>query len=179
MLAKDADGWAKNITPKRENRRSALAGAKGIDGRICERELDLRAAGGQFTGTVQHRLRNIDADDTTTGTNPLHKIEGCRSAAAAHIDHHFPSPDGGPVKQDLGNRRQHDVLALLAVCPMATAGAVPVGDLIGILVGGRQGHRGLRSFRFSSLGQAERPEQEGPAMRRQAAFLYSQSVGTN
>jgi hypothetical protein len=56
------------------------------------------------------------------------------TSAATNIDNPLARFWLGAVDQDVSDRRQHDVLALLPVGPALAARPVPVGDLIGVLI---------------------------------------------
>ena len=56
-----------------------------------------------------------------------------RAAAAADIDDALAGLGLGAVDQDVGDRREQDILRRLPVGPALAAGPVPVGDLVGVL----------------------------------------------
>jgi hypothetical protein len=56
------------------------------------------------------------------------------AAAATNVDNPLAGPDIGAIDQDIGDRRQQDVLHLLPIGPALTARPVPIGDLIDVLI---------------------------------------------
>ena len=60
--------------------------------------------------------------------------DGRGSGAATDIDNAFTRFDPGAIDQDIGDRRQHNILGRLPVGPALAARSVPVGNLIGVLV---------------------------------------------
>src|ERR1700683_2592749 len=105
-----------------------------MDGRVRESELTRRAHGRYFPRPRQHRRRDIDTHDMPAWSHGARESEGGGPAAAADIEHALASPDAGAIDQQIGNRLKQDVLHRLAVGPTLAAGAVPVRNLVGVLI---------------------------------------------
>ena len=71
-------------------------------------------------------------EDMTGRADLLRQRDRGRAAAAADIDDPLAGFGPGAVDQDVGDRRQQDVLRLLAIGPVLAAGSVPVRDLVGV-----------------------------------------------
>src|SRR5260370_35941342 len=54
------------------------------------------------------------------------------AAATANIDDPFAGLRAGAIDQEVGDRRQHDVLRLLPISPALAARSVPVRNLVGV-----------------------------------------------
>ena len=103
----------------------------------------------------QHRRRDVDAE---------HMADRAPSRANAIVVEPQPQPISTTrsparpwrVDQEIGDRRQQDVLHRLPVGPALAGRTVPIGDLVGVLVVGRWLlHHGLirRPARLGALGR--------------------------
>ena len=120
-LAKERAGSAKNITPKRETRRSKLAGSNGYTVASASTKSTGRPAGATWRARA-----SIGPEMSMPSTCPL----GPTFCASAIEMAPLPQPTSmmrspasglGAVDQDVGDRRQQDVLRLLPIGPLLAA----------------------------------------------------------
>ncbi len=106
--------------------------------RICrgvrQHEIDRQPGRRDLPRAAQHRRRDVDAQDMAGRTNLLCQRNRRGAAAATDIHDPFADPGPGAVDQDVGDRRQHGVLRLLAIGPALAGRAVPECDLIRVLI---------------------------------------------
>ena len=105
-LAKETAGSAKNITPKRDTRRSKLAAVERIDRGVRQHEIERQPVGASCRARA-----SIGAEISTPSTKP----DGATRSANAIVVAPQPQPTSrirspgfaaGAVDQDLRDRRQ-------------------------------------------------------------------------
>ena len=126
---------------------------------VGEDEIDRQTRRRKLPRASQHRRRDVDAEHVSGRADLLRQRDGGGAAAATDIDNPLACFGLGAIDQDIGDRRQHDVLRLLPIGPALAARSVPVRDLVGvqIVAYGRFHHAlirraaGFGSLRRSSL----------------------------
>ena len=132
ILAKETAGSAKNITPNRENNRSARPGFEGIDSRVGAHETCRGAGGDARPRPLQHWLGKVEAERMAARADAARQFDRRRAAAAANIERALARRDFGVVEQHVRHRRQHDVLHFLTLRPVAPGWPVPVSGRVGV-----------------------------------------------
>ncbi len=116
-----------------------------VRGGVGEDELDGARRARQFARPRHHRRGNVEADDAAGGADPGRDLQRRHAAAAPDVDDALAGRESRSRVEQVGDRRQDHVLRRLPVDPTASAGAVPVSDLIGVAgVGEGSRHQILR-----------------------------------
>ena len=158
ILAKESAGSAKNITPNRETSASKLPGLNGYTVASARTK-----STGAPSGVTCRARASIGPDMSMPMTWPLRPTLGASAMVVAPQPQptsriRSPVSDLGAIDQEIGDRRQHDVLHLLAIGPMLAARPVPVRNLVGVLIVPGRGIHLVQIFDARAHGIQKTPQ---------------------
>ncbi|MGY3358533.1 hypothetical protein ACVWZK_005196 [Bradyrhizobium sp. GM0.4] len=102
--------------------------------RIGQHEIERQAFWRKRARLRQHRLGDVEPERKAIRRDILRERERRRTGATADVEDALARLRPGAGDQHVGNGSQQALLRRMAIGPALPAGAIPVGDLIGVLL---------------------------------------------